>query len=306
MAEQKQEKIKALHISLGKHDTNFATVIWHHTIPFLNDTNWGAAVHLDNEKLWWSEENVSWDNFKDIEKLVIIDDIPDYEFIGQLTQLRSLTIINSKIFNNLNLIEGLEKLEYIQLIQCYQVSDIAPIIRLRNKQAEKRSKAKPESIDSWPKFIYDYPVLQNIALVDCNISSLEAFREDSSPEMDELHLRWNHIRDITPLGVKQYAYLDLSHNHIEDITPLFDSEDTCYYGINLRHNLIKDMSGINIPNTGIPGRIKIWINYNHRIPSEQLIKWKETKHLWIMDMELKPTRPKGAPKKNSKKKSKPD
>lgn len=306
MAEQNQEKFKALHIAPETYGTSDLPVIWHHTISFLNDANWGPAVHVDSEKLWELEGNISWDDFRNIEKLTVIDDIPDYKFIKQFAQLKSLAIINSKILSDLAFIESLEKLEYLQIIQCYQVSDIAPIINLRNKQLEKRNISKSNSTVSCSKFIYEHPILQRIALIDCNVRSLEPFRQDESSEMDELHLRFNNIRDVEPLGVMNCAYLDLSHNHIENIAPLFDSEDRCYYGINLRHNLIKDISGIKEENTGVYRQTKIWIDHNPKIPLEQLIKWKENNQLWIMDMKLEPARPKSSRIKKNKKSSKPD
>lgn len=282
-----KEKINYLHISPEKQKPEMEAVYWHHTITILNDHRFQSSKHIDNRTLWKSEQAGDWwKPYENVEKLVIIGDIPSYDFINQLKSLVSLSIVGSKTFNNLGVIEGLQELEFLQALSCHQISDITPIIALRNRQKERveqeRQKRKAKRPSEFTGFIH-FNSLSNINLTDCNISSLEPFGSDNGLEIDELHLRYNHIKDIQPLGVLNNVYLDLSHNHIKDIAPLFSSEERNYYGINLRHNLIKDISGIRINEVRIPSRIKIWIGHN-QIPSQQLEKWRKNDYIWLMDI----------------------
>lgn len=178
----------------------------------------------------------------------------------------------------------------MELIQCYQICDITPTITLRNKQYQKQIEVKAQieaeggiELKAQCKYLSDCSSLSNINLTDCNISTLEPFRADKGLSMDELHLSWNHIKDVSPLRVKWNAYLSLPHNQIEDISPLFTSVDTNYYGINLRHNLIQDISNVKISQARIPARIKIWIDHN-QIPPQQLEKWRKNKYIWLFDV----------------------
>lgn len=282
-----QEKINYLHISPDEQKPEIEAVCWHHTITILNDYRFQFNKHIDSRTLWKSTQAGDWwKPYEDVEKLTIIGDIPSYDFISHLKRLTSLSIINSTTFNSLSVIEGLQELEFLQVISCHQVKDITPIITLRNMQKEKteqeKQKREAESPGEFTGFIH-YNALSNINLTDCNISSLEPFRADKGLRLDELHLRYNSIENIKPLGVLSNVYLDLSHNHVKDISSLFSSKERNYYGINLRHNLIKDISGIRINEVRIPSRIKIWIGHN-QIPSQQLEKWRKDDYIWIMDV----------------------
>lgn len=281
-----KEKVNYLHISPQEEKPEMEAIYWHHTITALNDHRFHCYKHIDSRKLWKKTKEIDWwKPFDSVEKLMIIGDIPSYDFIKQFKNLSNLSIIGSKTFNDLRVIEELLKLEFLQIISCHQVSDIAPIIRLRNKQKEQidkdKSKRESEDADSLQSFIF-FNGLSNINLTDCNISTLEPFTEDKELKMDELHLRYNHIKDITPLGVMSYAFLDLSHNHIGSIDSLFASEAVNYYGINLRHNLISDISSIKTNEVEIPCKIKLWMGHNN-IPSQQLNKLRDNHYIWLMD-----------------------
>ena len=282
-------EITRLHIAPMSDEPEYTPVFWHFTGTIFNDNRFQALKHIDSRTLgtlgtdWWKP-------YTKVKKLEIIDELSNYDFIKEFTGLESLTIINSETFNSLHLIEGMKDLAYLQVMGCHQVSDITPIINLRNSQQEAKDRAESEyrnkegSGATLPLgLIGRFNVLSNINLTDCNISSLEPFKNDKSQSMDELHLSWNHIQDVAGLEIFSHAYLSLSHNQIEHIESLFASSERNYLEINLRHNLIKDISGVQIPQAKFPGRIKIRIKHN-QIPPQPLEKWRKNDNIWLMDV----------------------
>lgn len=218
-----------------------------------------------------------------------MQDLDNYEFIRNFVNLESLAIFDCDNFNDLSIIEGMKNLEYLQVVMCPQISDIVPIIMLKNEQFEIRqraiqeNKSKGDEAEDPLRIYIGNKKLTNINLTDCNISSLEPFRDCKSREIDELHLSFNQIKDIEPLGTFSGAYISLSHNQIEHIESLFSSDTANYHAINLRHNLIKDISGIKIHPSMIPGKIKIRIKHN-QIPPQQLEEWRKEDYIWLEDV----------------------
>ena len=221
--------VKQLHISQSAYLPDRRQILWHNPGTYNNDRPFIDEVHLDSRELVGKEDSEWWRPYEDISRLEIIGDIPGgFEFIRNLKNLRSLGIFQSDMLDNLRLIEGLYKLEFLQIVNCPLVSDITPVVNLRNKQYFKRHEN-------------EYKSLQNIILRRCTISSLDAFRKDKTQTIGELHLRRNSIEDVEPLAGKWIDYLSLSHNKVKDIGPLY-SKGRSVARLNVRHNKITRVS----------------------------------------------------------------
>lgn len=280
-------EIDHLHIASVASKPEYAFTYWNFTSTIMNDNRFQRVQHIDSREIkslgtdWWKP-------YTNVKKLEIITELDNYDFIKEFTGLESLAIINSQTFNSLHFIEGMEKLVYLQAIECPQISDITPVINLRNSQLEVKNRAEleyrnKEGSGTALEFITKFRGLSNINLTGCNIGSIEPFKDDKGQSMDELHLSWNHIKDVDNLGIFCHAYLSLSHNKIEHIESLFSTSGKNYLEINLRHNFIKDISGIQITESILPRRIKIRIKHNP-IPPQQLEEWRKNQNIWLLDV----------------------
>ncbi|MDC0464945.1 leucine-rich repeat domain-containing protein, partial [Pseudomonadales bacterium] len=216
---------------LGLHDSGLADLSFLSEGIQIQNLNIGGQQLTDVSQLG----NVANLRYLSIEDAAQITNL---SALSQLQSLENLDLRNIPQITNLNFLEGLDTLNYFNLYGSRNVTDFTGLSYLLN------------ATDIRLNFLGDID-LEPMALLD---------------KLERLQLRSNGIQDLAAIeDLRQLLYLDLQHNQITDLTPLgrlgllqqLELDDNLIVSIaplaeldglqylSLRHNKVSDLSPLS-------------------------------------------------------------